>query len=40
MLRSLENKVAWVTGAGTGIGEAGATALARQACMSCFQGDD
>ena len=28
MLRSLENKVAWVTGAGTGIGEAGATALA------------
>ena len=26
MLRSLENKVAWVTGAGTGIGEAGATA--------------
>ena len=29
MLRSLENKVAWVTGAGTGIGEAGAIALAR-----------
>jgi NADP-dependent 3-hydroxy acid dehydrogenase YdfG len=28
MLRSLENKVAWVTGAGTGIGEAGAIALA------------
>ena len=29
MLRSLENKVAWVTGAGTGIGEAGAIALAQ-----------
>ena len=28
MLRNLENKVAWVTGAGTGIGEAGAIALA------------
>ena len=28
MLRNLENKVAWVTGAGTGIGEAAAIALA------------
>ena len=27
MLRNLENKVAWVTGAGTGIGEAAAIAL-------------
>ena len=27
-MRNLENKVAWVTGAGTGIGEAGARALA------------
>lgn len=29
MLRKLEQKVAWVTGAGTGIGEAGAIALAQ-----------
>ena len=28
MLRNLENKVAWVAGAGTKIGEAGAIALA------------
>ena len=29
MLRNLENKVAWITGAGTGIGEAGVIALAQ-----------
>jgi NADP-dependent 3-hydroxy acid dehydrogenase YdfG len=29
MLESLKNKVAWVTGAGTGIGQAGAVALAK-----------
>src|SRR5690349_3775453 len=28
MLRSIEGEVAWVTGAGTGIGQAGAIALA------------
>ena len=29
-MESLEGKVAWVTGAGSGIGEAGAVALARE----------
>ena len=29
MLRDLTDKVAWVTGAGTGIGEGGAVALAQ-----------
>ena len=29
-MRSLKDKVAWVTGAGSGIGEAGALALARE----------
>ena len=28
MLRSIEGQIAWVTGAGTGIGQAGAIALA------------
>ena len=29
MLRDLTDKVAWITGAGTGIGEGGAVALAQ-----------
>ena len=29
MMRNLQGKVAWVTGAGTGIGEAGAIALSQ-----------
>ena len=38
MLRDLSNKVAWVTGAGTGIGEAGAIALAQAGMQVVLSG--
>ena len=38
MLESLNNKVAWVTGAGTGIGQAGAVALAKNGAQVILSG--
>jgi len=38
MLESLKNKVAWVTGAGTGIGQAGAVALAKSGARVVLSG--
>jgi len=38
MLVLLENKVAWVTGAGTGIGQAGAVALAKEGARVILSG--
>ena len=38
MLESLKNKVAWITGAGTGIGQAAAVALARQGAHVVLSG--
>jgi NADP-dependent 3-hydroxy acid dehydrogenase YdfG len=38
MLRSIEGEVAWVTGAGSGIGEAGAIALARAGAKLVLSG--
>ena len=38
MLESLENKVAWITGAGTGIGQAGAVALAQNGARVILSG--
>jgi len=38
MLESLKNKVAWVTGAGTGIGQAGAVALAKNGVRVVLSG--
>ncbi len=37
-MRNLEGKVAWITGAGTGIGEAGALALARAGMQVVLSG--
>ena len=37
-MKRLEGKVAWVTGAGTGIGEAGALALAEEGCGLVLSG--
>ena len=37
-MRSLKNTVAWVTGAGTGIGQAGALALARDGAVTVLSG--
>ena len=38
MLESLNDKVAWVTGAGTGIGQAGAVALAKNGTKVVLSG--
>ncbi|MBW2559938.1 MAG: SDR family oxidoreductase [Deltaproteobacteria bacterium] len=38
MLKSLVDKVAWVTGAGTGIGQAGAVALAKEGARVVLSG--
>ena len=36
MLRDLNNKVAWITGAGSGIGEGSAVALAEAGMHVCL----